>query len=89
MNFSFDKNVRGNKHNHKKWEWYFQKLQYGQSLDENNQNAREIFENENRNQIIKQNDVDLWQNKSYNKYNSRNYNGSWEPTEIRNYDNDN
>ena len=51
----------------KNWEWHFQKLQYGQSLDEDNQNTIKNSENENCNKKLKQNDVGSSHNKSNNK----------------------
>ena len=42
--------------------------QYGQSLDENNQNATGNCENENCNKHLTNNDTGSSQNKSNNKY---------------------
>ena len=50
------------------WEWHFDKLQHGLTFDENNPDVSDIFENENCNKKLTQNDAGSSQNKSYNKH---------------------
>ena len=50
------------------WENYFNKLQHGLTFDENNPDVIDIFENENCNKKLTQNDTGPSQNKSYNRY---------------------
>ena len=50
------------------WEQHFDKLQHGLTFDENNPDVTDIFENENCNKKLIQNDAGLSQNKSYDRY---------------------
>ena len=50
------------------WENHFNKLQYGLIFDENNPGVIDIFENENCNKKLIQNDTGSSQDKSYDKY---------------------
>ena len=52
----------------RQWEKHFDKLQYGQSLDEDNPNVTKNSKNENCSKKIQQNNIGSSHDKSYNKY---------------------
>ena len=54
------------------WEWHFQKLQHGLTLDENNPNCTESSEENNHIKKLPKNDAGSSQNKSYDRQNTKN-----------------